>query len=198
MKNTSRLRTRLAMHHVLSFLASKVMLYTSMNIKLRWPNSTEFLSYHWVSPLLSHGKCWSAVSEAPAGLALAWFLAYILCKNRDKQRRRYCGMKFLNMPFKKFAQIFPGGPVIKNLLTNAGNGFNPWCEKIPHVAEQLGLCATTAEPTCCNYWSPHILEPMPSNKKGHCNEKPAHSSGREAPACCNQRQAQAAMKPKIK
>ena len=45
------------------------------------------------------------------------------------------------------------------------HGFNPWCEKIPHVAEQLGLCATTTEPMCCNYWSPHILEPMPSNRK---------------------------------
>ena len=30
-------------------------------------------------------------------------------------------MKFLNMPFKKFAQSFPGGPVIKNLSTNAGD-----------------------------------------------------------------------------
>ena len=37
---------RPTVHHVLSFLGSKVMLYTSMNIKLRWPNSTEFLSYH--------------------------------------------------------------------------------------------------------------------------------------------------------
>ena len=27
-----------------------------------------------------------------------------------------------------------------------GHGFNPWSGKIPHAAEQLGLCATTTKP----------------------------------------------------
>ena len=31
----------------------------------------------------------------------------------------------------------------------------PWLGKIPHAAEQLSLCATTTEPACCSYWSPH-------------------------------------------
>ena len=38
--------------------------------------------------------------------------------------------------------------------------------KIPHAAEQLSPCATTAEPVC--------LEPMLHNKRSHCNEKPMH------------------------
>ena len=48
-----------------------------------------------------------------------------------------------------------------------GYGFDPWLETIPHAAEQLSPCgtstepmfqrlpATTTEPTCHNYWSPH-------------------------------------------
>ena len=40
----------------------------------------------------------------------------------------------------------PGGPVVKNPLAIAGDRFNPWSRKIPYAAEQLSLCATTAEP----------------------------------------------------
>ena len=48
-----------------------------------------------------------------------------------------------------------------------GHGFEPWSRKIPHAAEQLSPCATTTEPalyipratttepTCHNYQSPH-------------------------------------------
>ena len=42
---------------------------------------------------------------------------------------------------------FPGGTVVKNLPANAGDtGLSPVSRKIPHAAEQLSLCATTAEP----------------------------------------------------
>ena len=32
-----------------------------------------------------------------------------------------------------------------------GRWFNPCCRKTPHAAEQLSLCAMTAEPACCSY-----------------------------------------------
>ena len=44
---------------------------------------------------------------------------------------------------KKNSWNFPGGTVVKNPSANAG--FDPWCRKIPHAAEQLSLCATTTE-----------------------------------------------------
>ena len=62
---------------------------------------------------------------------------------------------------------FPGGTVVKNLPANAADtGSSPRSRKIPHAAEQLSPCATaepalwspwatTTEPACHNYWSPH-------------------------------------------
>ena len=46
---------------------------------------------------------------------------------------------------------FPGGPVVKNPPSNAGDvGLIPgWETKIPHAAGQLSL--HTLEPTCHNY-----------------------------------------------
>ena len=42
---------------------------------------------------------------------------------------------------------FPGGSVIKNLPTNAGDtGLIPDLGRFPRVTEQLSLCATTTEP----------------------------------------------------
>ena len=47
---------------------------------------------------------------------------------------------------------FPGGPVVKNLPSNAGDvGLIPdWGTKIPHATGQLSPCATTTELTCPN------------------------------------------------
>ena len=39
--------------------------------------------------------------------------------------------------------------------------FDTWSGKIPCTLEQPSPCTTTTEPTCCNYWSPHALEPAP-------------------------------------
>ena len=33
------------------------------------------------------------------------------------------------------------------------HGFEPWSGRIPHAAEQLGLCATTTEPALSNPWA---------------------------------------------
>ena len=40
---------------------------------------------------------------------------------------------------------FPGGPVVKNPPTNAGD-IEPRSGKIPNAAEQLSPCTTTTEP----------------------------------------------------
>ena len=47
---------------------------------------------------------------------------------------------------------FPGGPVVKNLPSNAGDVglISGEGTKIPHAVEQLSLRATTTEPTHCN------------------------------------------------
>ena len=47
---------------------------------------------------------------------------------------------------------FPGGPVVKNLPSSAGDaGLIPhWGTKIPHAVGQLSLCAATSEPECHN------------------------------------------------
>ena len=43
---------------------------------------------------------------------------------------------------------FPGGPVVKNLSSNARDTGSIPCRgpKVPHAAGQLGPCATTTEP----------------------------------------------------
>ena len=55
--------------------------------------------------------------------------------------------------------------------------FSPWSRGIPHAVGQLSLCTTTTEPvlqslgsattepSCCNYWSPHALEPRASQQE---------------------------------
>ena len=45
----------------------------------------------------------------------------------------------------------PGGTVDMNLPANAGDtGSIPGLERYHKPVEQLGLCAATAEPQCCN------------------------------------------------
>ena len=53
---------------------------------------------------------------------------------------------------------FPGGPVVKNLPSNAGDaGSIPgWGTKIPHAEGHLSLCAATAEPTCSGTHAPQL------------------------------------------
>ena len=61
---------------------------------------------------------------------------------------------------------FPGGPVVKNLPSNAGDvGSIPgWGTKIPHaVGQLLSPRASTREPACCKLQSPRALEPVRYN-----------------------------------
>ena len=55
--------------------------------------------------------------------------------------------------FKRWG--FPGGPVVKNPLANAGEWFDPWSWKIPDAVGQLSLGA---------------LEPV-LHKRSHSNGK---------------------------
>ena len=59
---------------------------------------------------------------------------------------------FLNMSSKKNLNEsnFPGGSVVKNLLANSGNVFNPWSRKISHATGQLSPCTITTDPVLCN------------------------------------------------
>ena len=67
---------------------------------------------------------------------------------------------------------FPGSPVVRNPTCQCReHRFDPWSGKIPRVMEQLSLCATTAEPACCNYWSPGSLKPVLRSQRSHCNGK---------------------------
>ena len=83
---------------------------------------------------------------------------------------------------------------------------DPWSGKMPHAMEHLSLCTattepvlwspgvTTSEPTHRSYWSPHALESVLRNERGHCSEKTMPNKYRVAPARCNQRKTRAATK----
>ena len=49
---------------------------------------------------------------------------------------------------------FPGGPVIRHPPANAGDTGSLRGPGRLHPSGQLGPCATTKEPGCCNCWSP--------------------------------------------
>ena len=57
-------------------------------------------------------------------------------------------------------QDVPGGTVHKNLPAIAGDGFNPWSQKIPHAAEQLNLRVVTTESECLRACAPQQEEPL--------------------------------------
>ena len=73
---------------------------------------------------------------------------------------------------------FPGGSVVKNPPSNAGDaGSIPGRgTKIPHAAGQLSPHATTTEPAHCKLQSPHAPQLERAN---------LHTTTREKPMCCN-------------
>ena len=75
---------------------------------------------------------------------------------------------------KQASQDFHGGAVDKNPPASTEEGFSSWSRKIPHGKEQPRVWATTPEPTCCNYWSLHSLQPVLRNQRRHPTEKPTH------------------------
>ncbi|KAM9052748.1 exosome complex component CSL4 isoform 2-T2 [Megaptera novaeangliae] len=79
-----------------------------------------------------------------------------------------CKVSSINSRFAKVHILYVGSTPLKNSFrgTIRGHRFVPWSGKIPHAVEQLGPCATTAEPA--------RLEPVLRNKRGHNSERPAH------------------------
>ena len=85
---------------------------------------------------------------------------------------------------------FPGGPVVKNPPSNAGDlGSIPGRgTKIPHAAGQLSPCATTTELARLNERAcvPQTTEPMGSGAHAPQLEREnPHATTREKPECCN-------------
>ena len=88
-----------------------------------------------------------------------------------------CYIKILSL--RIYHRDFPGGPVVKNLPSNAGDvglildqGTKiPWGNwtHMPLLKKQCA-CATTAEPTCSGARAPSLEKPV------HCNEKTAFLS----------------------
>ena len=85
---------------------------------------------------------------------------------------------------------FPGGPVVKNLPSNAGGACSIPGQgtKIPHAAEQLSPCATTTELLHLNERAciPQTTEPMlPGAHVPQLERENPHATTREKPACHN-------------
>ena len=64
------------------------------------------------------------------------------------------------MPLQCKTGDFPGGSVVKNPPSNAGEtGLIPgWGTKIPHAEGQLSLCTATTEPVGSGAHTPHYRE----------------------------------------
>ena len=90
-----------------------------------------------------------------------------------------------NMP--RMSRDFPGGPVVKNPPSNAGDvGSIPGQgTKIPHATGQLSLSATTTELTCLNERA--RVPPMrPGARVPQLERENLHATTREKPACHNE------------
>ena len=78
------------------------------------------------------------------------YFHYYVCWQHSRVEKSKClgegegqGSAF---PLNQDSKAFPGGPMVKNPLANAGDmGSSPWCGKILHAREQLGLCTTSTE-----------------------------------------------------
>ena len=86
--------------------------------------------------------------------------------------REFPVLYFLNMSSKKNLNEsnFPGGSVVKNLLANSGNVFNPWSRKISHATGQLSPCTITTDPVLCNQRSQHTETKCTCGQKKVNNE----------------------------
>ena len=73
--------------------------------------------------------------------------------NQWKRNRNLPDLGFYDRFSVKTSGDFPGGAVVKNLPSNAGDmGSIPgWGTKIPHATGQLNPRATTTEPANHNY-----------------------------------------------
>ena len=107
----------------------------------------------------------------------------ILKAAREKQRVNEKGtpIKLISLQKHYRPGDFPGGPVVKNPPSNAGDmGSVPGRgTNIPHAAGQLSpfatlpsLHASMREPACCKLQSPRALEPACHNWREACALQP--------------------------
>ena len=78
---------------------------------------------------------------------------------------------------KKGYRDFPGGPVVKNPPSSAGDaGSIPGRRnKIPHAAGQLSPCITTTKPAHHNYWARTLWRPCTTTReKSTCHNERSH------------------------
>ena len=69
------------------------------------------------------------------------------------------------LKLSKTLRDFPGGPVVKNPPSDAGDEVRSLDRgtKIPHAAEQLSPRASRRKPACRKLQNPRALEPMRHN-----------------------------------
>ena len=87
----------------------------------------------------------------------------------------------------------PGGTVVKNPPPMQGTQVRSLVREDPTCCRATkpvhhNYLACALEPTSHNYWAhapqllkPACLEPVLHNKRGHCNEKPAHCNKEQPP-----------------
>ena len=89
---------------------------------------------------------------------------------------------------------FPGGPVVKNPPSNAGNGGSipDWGTKIPHASGQLSLCAAATESVRSGACVPQLLslraattEPAPQLERSPCAAAKDPTGRNKDPECRN-------------
>ena len=89
---------------------------------------------------------------------------------------------FLIFSIKNGAQGLPWGRGgWESACQCRGRGFEPWSGRIPHAAEQLGLCTTIlslgSRPYKPQLLGPVRLEPVLRSRRGHRSERPALQRG---------------------
>ena len=80
--------------------------------------------------------------------------------------------------FKRYKGDFPGGPVVKNPPSNAGDASSipGWRTKIPHAAGQLSPRTATTEPACSGARVPQLeRSPRTTTKSPRAATRTLHS-----------------------
>ena len=97
-----------------------------------------------------------------------------VCRCLQRKYSSLCGCKLLNGT----CWDFPGGAVVKNPPSNAGDmGSSPgWGIKIPHAMGQRSPRTATTELPCCKLQSPRALESSCCNEELACRNKKKDST----------------------
>ena len=111
-------------------------------------------------------------------------------KSQNSLFNKWCWNNWIPT-YKRMKWNFPGGPVVKNPPSNAGDtGLIPGQgTKIPHSTGQLlSPRASTREALCSKLQSPRTLEPPQNNYRPHTLWSPHTTTGERKPAHHNWRE----------